>query len=241
MSVLSLFDPAVALVHAGLTALAQSLEPVLGPAAVAVALILVTMIVRAALVPLSLSVLRAERARRTLAPDLHRLRRRYADDQVRLVQEIQTLHREAGISPFAGLLPALAQGPALFVIYRMCQLTLIGGAANTVLAAGLFGVPLAAHLPGLVVTAGLISSSTLVAGLLVGALLLVAWASSRQQVRRMQAAAVDEIPPIQLLLARVLPFGTVLVAAMVPFAVSLYLLTSTTWMLAERAVLPRIF
>jgi YidC/Oxa1 family membrane protein insertase len=241
MSLLSIFDPGVALVHTALTAIASGLEPVLGGASVAVALVLVTMLVRAALLPLAVSVLRAERGRQALAPELARLRRRHADDPARLLQELQAAHREAGISPLGGLLPALAQGPALFVIYRICQLPMIGGVPNTVLSAGLFGVPLSAHLPGLLLTAGLVGAPTVLGAGLLGALLLVAYASSRQQVARVRTLATGEIPPLQLLLARVLPFSTVAVAAVVPVAVSLYLLTSTTWMLAERAVLPRIF
>lgn len=240
MSVLSLLDPAVTLVHTGLTTLASTLHPVVGGAGVAVALVLVTMIVRLCLLPLAISVLRAERSRQALAPQLARLRRRHADDPARLLREVQAAHREAGISPLAGLLPALAQAPALLVIYRLCSLTVIAGGPNTVLAANLFGASLAAHLPGLVLTAGLFGAPTLVGVLLVAALLLAAYASSRQQVRRLRAATGGEIPPVQLWLARALPFGTVAAAGVVPLAVSLYLLTSTTWMLTERAILPRI-
>jgi YidC/Oxa1 family membrane protein insertase len=239
MSLLSLFDPAIVLVHTGLTTLATELQPALGSAGVAVALVLVTLIVRTCLLPLAVAVVRAERARQVLAPELARLRTRHAKDPARLARALQTAHRDAGISPLAGMLPALAQGPALFVIYRMCTLPLVGGAANTVLTANLLGAPLASNLPGLVLTAGVLSVPTLLAVLLVTALLLVAYASSRQQVRRLRSMVVGDIPPAQLLIARTLPYGAVAAAAVVPFAVSLYLLTSTTWMLAERAVLSR--
>jgi YidC/Oxa1 family membrane protein insertase len=43
--------------------------------------------------------------------------------------------------------------------------------------------------------------------------------------------------PIALL--RLLPYGTVIVAAFVPPAAGLYLLTSTTWTVVERAMLRR--
>jgi YidC/Oxa1 family membrane protein insertase len=236
MSVFSLFDPAVALVHTGLTTIASGLDPLLGGASVAVALMLVTVVVRACLLPLAVSVLKAERARRALAPELDRLRRRHRQDPARLLSEQQAAYREAGVSPFAGLLPALAQGPALYVIYRLCQLTTIGAGPNVVLTAGLFGAPLSAHLPALL-AAGPIG----VPILLLAGLLAVAVATSRQQVRRLRATTTGEIAPMSLTVARVLPYGTVLMAAVVPMAVSIYLLTSTTWMLAERAVLPRFF
>jgi YidC/Oxa1 family membrane protein insertase len=40
-------------------------------------------------------------------------------------------------------------------------------------------------------------------------------------------------------LIRVLPFGTALIAAVLPLAAGLYLLTTTTWSAAERAVFRR--
>jgi YidC/Oxa1 family membrane protein insertase len=42
-------------------------------------------------------------------------------------------------------------------------------------------------------------------------------------------------------LARVMPFVTVLVAAVVPLAAGLYLLTTAAWTVIERAVLRRRF
>jgi YidC/Oxa1 family membrane protein insertase len=39
---------------------------------------------------------------------------------------------------------------------------------------------------------------------------------------------------------KVLPYGTILVAAYLPLAAGLYLLTTTTWTIAERALLYRI-
>jgi YidC/Oxa1 family membrane protein insertase len=41
-------------------------------------------------------------------------------------------------------------------------------------------------------------------------------------------------------LLRVLPFATVVVAAIVPLAAGLYLLTTTAWAAAERAVFHRL-
>jgi YidC/Oxa1 family membrane protein insertase len=240
-SVFDVFNPALALLHSGLATLAGALPPVLGGAEVAVALVLITCVVRACLLPLAVSVLRAERARRVLAPEVARLRHRHANDPARLAREVQALHRDAGISPCAGLLPALAQAPVLLVLYRLCTLPVIAGAPNVVLSANLFGAPLAAHLPGLMITASLFGSPVLVGVALVIVTGLVAYLTSRQQLHRLQEATAGEIPPLQLMLARVLPFGSVAALAFVPVAVSLYLLTSATWMLAERAVLPRVF
>jgi YidC/Oxa1 family membrane protein insertase len=157
-----------------------------------------------------------------------------------LARELQAAYRGAGVSPFAGLLPALAQAPPLFVVYRLCVLPVIAGAPNAVLAANLLGVAMTAHAPAVIAAAGLLGGPTLVVLVLLLALLAVALTSSRQVVRRIRDGAVGEVPPSQLLLARVLPFGTVAAVLVVPVAVSIYLLTSTTWTLAERAVLARL-
>lgn len=241
MSPLALLDPAVTLFHAVLTGIADPLQPLLGGASIAVALVALTLIVRCLLLPFSLSVLRAERARRALAPRMEHLRRRHAADPARLAREIRAAHREAGTSPVAGLLPGLAQAPAMVAVYRLCTLPVVAGVPNAVLSAGLLGLPLSAHLPGVLLTAGVLGTPGLVALVLVAGLLVVARLTSRQQVRRLQEASVGEVAALPLLLARVLPYGTVLAAAVVPVAVSLYLLASSAWLVAERAVLPRLF
>jgi YidC/Oxa1 family membrane protein insertase len=240
MSLYSLFDPALVLAHATLTAVASALQPRAGGFSVALALVILTLIARLCLLPFAVSVLRAERARVALAPELARLRKRHASDPSRLLRELQAAHRRAGISPLAGMLPALAQAPVLFVVYRLCRVPLIAGAPNTVLAANLLGAPLATHGPAVVLSAGLFSGPTLVVIGLLLALALVAYRSSVQQGQRVRASTVGEVSPLQLGLARLMPFGAVAAALVVPLAVALYLLTSTTWAVAERALLPRL-
>lgn len=240
MSLYSLFDPAIVVLHSTLTAVASAIEPLAGGADVAIALVILTLVARLCLLPFAVSVLRAERARLALAPELARLRKRHASDPSRLARELLAAHRRAGISPLAGLMPALAQAPVLFLIYRLCRVSMIAGVSNTVLSANLFGAPLALHAPDVLISAGLLSLPGLVAIGLLLAVVLVAYRSSVQQVQRVRASAVGEIPPFQLGLARLMPFGTVVAALVVPLAVALYLLTSATWAVTERALLPHL-
>ena len=225
MSLLAALDPAVALAHGALTALAAALEPLAGGAAVAVALVLLTLATRALLLPLALRVHRAEGARRALAPDVERLRRRHRDDPARLARELAAVHREAGVSPFAGLAPSLAQGPVLLVVYRMCVAPVVAGAPNAVFTAQLFGAPLSMHATAALATGG---APAVVVLALLGGLVAVAVAS---------AARMPDAAPAVL---RVLPFGAVAVALFAPLALALHLLTSTAWTLGERLLLPRL-
>jgi YidC/Oxa1 family membrane protein insertase len=84
-------------------------------------------------------------------------------------------------------------------------------------------------------------------------LAVVAWFASRRQSRQAaqagqagqagesgragQAGLVMGALPGRLL--RLLPFGILLTAAVVPLAAGLYLLTTTTWTVVERAILHR--
>ncbi|MCW2948217.1 MAG: preprotein translocase YidC [Actinoallomurus sp.] len=65
-------------------------------------------------------------------------------------------------------------------------------------------------------------------------LALVAWWTSR----RMYADGTAPAGAVGTMM-RLLPFGTIAVAAYVPLAAGLYLLTTTVWTAAERATLWR--
>ena len=200
MSVYALLDPAVNLAYTVVTRLASALPGPTAPGAevgdvsIAVAIVLLTLAVRAALVPLSLASLRAGRARQALAPELDRLRRRHRDDPSRLAKEVSAAHRKAGVSPFAGLLPSLAQLPVITTMYRLVVAPTIAGHPNTVLAAHLFGAPLAAHWPEIIAVGGVMSTASLAVAAVAIALLALAWLSSRQISRQSAGQAADEPP-----------------------------------------------
>ena len=57
-------------------------------------------------------------------------------------RELAALYKREGTSPFAGLLPLLAQWPLLSVLYLLFRSATVDGAQNRLLSDGLFGVPL---------------------------------------------------------------------------------------------------
>ncbi|HEY3685439.1 MAG TPA: hypothetical protein VGL93_20585 [Streptosporangiaceae bacterium] len=124
--------------------------------------------------------------------------------------------------------PALAQAPFFMVLYRVVSAPLIGGHANVLLDNAVFGMPLGGHL--VQVFTGALGLPGLVAfGGLAAALAAVAWWSSRTT---RPGAPVTR-------LQRIAPFATLLSLAVVPFAAGLYVLTSSAWATAERAVVYR--
>ncbi|MET7469799.1 YidC/Oxa1 family membrane protein insertase [Micromonospora sp. NPDC005686] len=220
------------------TWLADVLAPLTGGAATAAAIVLFTVAVRLLISPLTVAQVRGERRRTALAPEVRELQRRYADDPARLQSEVFALYRDAGASPVAGCLPALLQAPFFLVVYRVFA---TGDGAPELLGERLAGVPLGWHLGD-----GLAGPVPLVFGVLLAALLALAWWSSRR-TRRAAAAtgAVAGTPaegPGAAVLGRLLPllpYGTVLVALVVPLAAVLYLVTTTAWTALEQVVLRR--
>ncbi|MFU8872068.1 YidC/Oxa1 family membrane protein insertase [Micromonospora sp. SL4-19] len=218
------------------TWLAGTLAPLTGGLATAAAIVLFTVGVRLLISPLTLAQVRGERRRAALAPEVRDLQRRYADDPARLQSELLTLYRRAGASPVAGCLPALLQAPFFLVMYRVFA---TGDGSNGLLDGRLAGVPLGWHLGD-----GLAGPVVAVFGVLLAALLAVAWWSSRR-ARRAAAAPGAGTPtegPGAAILGRLmplLPYTTVLVALVVPLAAVLYLVTTTAWTALEQAVLRR--
>ncbi|MFI7249152.1 YidC/Oxa1 family membrane protein insertase [Micromonospora chalcea] len=220
------------------TWLADVLAPLTGGAATAAAIVLFTVAVRLLISPLTVAQVRGERRRTALAPEVRELQRRYADDPARLQTELFALYRNAGASPVAGCLPALLQAPFFLVMYRLFA---TGDGAPQLLGERLAGVPLGWHLGD-----GLSGPVPLVFGVLLAALLALAWWSSRRMRRAAAATGTvagtpTEGPGAAVLgrLLPLLPYGTVLVALVVPLAAVLYLVTTTAWTALEQVVLRR--
>jgi YidC/Oxa1 family membrane protein insertase len=206
------------------------LTPALGGLAAVAAIVLFTVAARLILMPLSLRGLRGQAGAARLAPQLQDLRKRYAKQPERLQREMTALYKREGTSMFAGLAPLLLQWPLLSVMYLLFRSTQIGGKPNTLLTHDLFGVPLGSHW---LAAAGPVSVHGLV---FLGVFALVAglcWLSVRLG-RLMTAQPAGADAPGGALI-RVLPYLTVVIAAFVPLAAGIYLLTSTGWALAERS------
>ncbi|GAA3217876.1 YidC/Oxa1 family membrane protein insertase [Actinocorallia longicatena] len=215
---MSLFSAPVEGAYHLLGALTAVLPPV-------VAIIVLTVGTRLALVPLSIRAARAEKARAALAPRVEKLRRRWKADPQRLLQETSALYRREGVSMTGGLLPMLAQAPFAWVVYRVFTATVIAGQANALLVHTFLTVPLGQSWIAVLGTAGVFSPASALFLVLFGLLAVIAWVNARS---------------VPHPLMRLLPFGTVVFAAFVPLAAAVYLVVSGAWTTAERAVTRRV-
>src|SRR5919202_724870 len=84
-------------------------------------IILLTIVVRAALLPLAVKQFRSMQALQRIAPQLKQLQEKYKDDKQRLQQETMKFYSENKVNPFASCLPLAAQLPVFLSLFYMLR------------------------------------------------------------------------------------------------------------------------
>lgn len=82
-----------------------------------VGVILLTLLVKTVMHPLTRKSLRSGQKMQKLAPLIKELQRKYKDQRERMSQEMMRLYREHGVSPASGCLPMLIQLPIFLALY----------------------------------------------------------------------------------------------------------------------------
>src|SRR5215210_5816708 len=99
-------------------ALSTFMDPA-GGAAWALSIIGLTLVIRAALIPLFVKQIKASRNMQLIQPKVKELQKKYGHDRERLAQETMKLYKESGTNPFASCLPILLQMPIFLALFRM--------------------------------------------------------------------------------------------------------------------------
>ena len=81
------------------------------------AIILLTIIVKMALYPLTVKQVKSMKAMQELSPKLKKIQEKYKDNPQMMQQKIGSLYKDAGVNPLAGCLPLLIQMPILMGMY----------------------------------------------------------------------------------------------------------------------------
>ncbi len=81
-------------------------------------IIVLTLVIRAAMYPLTVKQLKASKAMQTLQPKIAELQKKYARDKQKLAQEQMRLYRESGMTPTGCLVPMLLQVPIWIALYQ---------------------------------------------------------------------------------------------------------------------------
>jgi YidC/Oxa1 family membrane protein insertase len=225
--------------------LADLLQPLFGASAAAAAIVLFTALVRLLVHPLSRAAARGQKARTALQPKIAELRKKHGKKPEKLQRAVLELHAEEKVSPLAGCLPGLLQVPAFFLLYHLFSSDTIGGRANALLGHELFAAPLGGRWAdalqgGLFEGAGLVYAGLFV---VVAGVAVFSYRLSKRMMAASPALPAGEQQVAGLgAVTKVMPFMsffTLVTVAVVPLAAALYVVTSTTWSVVERAVLYR--
>lgn len=89
------------------------------PGAFGFAIVILTVIIRGATLPLSHTQLKSAKKIQDLKPRLDELTQKHGKDKVKLQQAQLALYKEAGVNPAAGCLPLLLQMPVFIALYNV--------------------------------------------------------------------------------------------------------------------------
>ncbi|MDN5893645.1 MAG: membrane protein insertase YidC [Nocardioides sp.] len=108
------------------------LDPASG-AAWALSIVGLTVVIRAALIPLFVKQIKSSRNMQLLQPKVKELQKKYGHDRERLAQETMALYKDSGTNPFASCLPILLQMPIFIALFRLLDQAAKHGKAHGIL------------------------------------------------------------------------------------------------------------
>lgn len=83
-----------------------------------IVIILLTIIVRLILTPLTITQTRSMARMQKIQPQLKELQKKYKDDKQKLQQETMAFYKENNVNPLAGCLPLILQMPVFFALFQ---------------------------------------------------------------------------------------------------------------------------
>ena len=89
----------------------------LGFGSYGLAIILLTIIIKIALYPLTVKQLQSMKAMQKIQPELKKLQEKFKDKPQMLQQKMMEMYQREGVNPLAGCLPLLIQMPILMAMY----------------------------------------------------------------------------------------------------------------------------
>jgi YidC/Oxa1 family membrane protein insertase len=86
-----------------------------------IAIIILTIAIRALLLPLGFKQIKSMQNMQALQPKLKEIQKKYKNNRQKQQEEQMKLYRESGVSPFSGCLPMLLTLPFLFAMYAVIR------------------------------------------------------------------------------------------------------------------------
>jgi len=216
---------------------------IFGPAsgwAWALSIVGLTLVIRAALIPLFVKQIKSSRNMQLLQPKVKELQKKYGHDRERLAQETMALYKETGTNPFASCLPILLQMPIFLALFRLLDLAADGETRGVLTGAQAtqFGNAelLGAHIADTFLTANGDWGVRVLALVLVVAMTATTFLTQRQLMSKNMPADALSGPYAQQqkMLLYVLPLVFAVGGVAFPIGVLVYWTTSNLWTMGQQ-------
>ncbi len=222
----------------------QLLGGLFGPAsglAWVLSIVGLTLVIRAALIPLFVKQIKSSRNMQLLQPKVKELQKKYGHDRERLAQETMSLYKETGTNPFASCLPLILQMPIFLALFRLIDQS----AKHPENPRGLMTTKLAEQFGDATLLSAKISDSftsteitevRILAAVLVVAMTVTTFLTQRQLMsKNMPADAMTgQYAQQQKMLLYVLPLVFAVGGIAFPIGVLFYWTTSNIWTMAQQ-------
>jgi YidC/Oxa1 family membrane protein insertase len=97
-----------------------------------VAIVLLTIIVKLALLPLSKQSIKSQKSLQDLQPKIDEIKKKYANQKEEMGRAMLELYKENKVNPFSSCLPLLIQLPFLWAVFRVFRAGLAGNSMELV-------------------------------------------------------------------------------------------------------------
>jgi YidC/Oxa1 family membrane protein insertase len=205
----------------------------------ALSIIGLTVLIRAALIPLFVKQIKSSRNMQLLQPRVKELQKKYGHDREKLTQETMALYRETGTNPFSSCLPILVQMPIFLALFRLLNAAAHDKAkgvltktdVNALSNAKIFGARISDSF-----TSTDFTSVRILAAVLVIAMTATTFLTQRQLMSKNMPADALSGPYAQQqkLLLYVLPVVFAVGGIAFPVGVLLYWTTSNLWTMGQQ-------
>lgn len=85
------------------------------------AIILLTLVVKGAVLPLSFKSLKAQKELQEIQPKINELKEKYKDEKEKLATELMAVYKTHNVNPFASCLPTIVQLVIFIVLYQVLR------------------------------------------------------------------------------------------------------------------------
>src|SRR4051794_20071081 len=208
----------------------------------ALSIVGLTVVIRAALIPLFVRQIKSSRNMQLLQPKIKELREKYGHDRERFAQEQMKLFKETGTNPLASCMPLILQMPIFIALFRVIDNAAKGTAKGVLTSAQamslhnakIFGVPIAASFTNPLNAD--VTSVRILAAALVLSMTATTFLTQRQLMTKNMPpdALTGQYAQQQKMLLYVLPLVFAFGGIAFPIGVLIYWTTSNLWTMGQQ-------